>query len=372
MRLSLNGLVSVVTTLVLATLLTGCPRRGASRGDTGTDPAVPEVVALERTLEVPLHDGKTAALGATLFRPDDDGASLPAILFVPGGGNVSRAGIQPGDGARNYEAPVDVTTQWATAFAERGYLALAYDKRTCTPRDDRGCRKNPTNDLDKEGPAALARDVDAACALLADEQGFDGRLVLFAHGQAAAVALSSSCAERAAAIVLVAPIPRRVDHVMVDSLTHRERELRAEAKKRAGTPAAEKLLQQANVLRNVAASRAATFESMHKGQFADDARVHGATIAFWQGWVALTEKAADDVTKTAAPRVIVVGSDDLQYAPKDRAAILALGELDGVTALQIERADHHLLVDERLEVATVETVRAAVDDALAARPAPAL
>ncbi len=364
--------VLVLVALVSA-LAAGCPRRGAGRHDTAPDARAPDVLVQEVSVHVPLTaDGsESATLGGELYRLDDD-RQRPAVLLVPGGGNVSRAGSQRGDGSHNYEAPVDVTARWATAFAERGYLALAYDKRTCTPRDDARCRANPTEDLDAEGPIALAKDLDAACAVLAAEPDFDGRLVLFAHGQAAAVALASSCSERASALVLVAPIPRRVDRVMIESLAHRERELRRAAKQQAGTPAAEELLAQASHLKNAAGSRAATFESMRKGQFADDARVQGATIAFWQGWLALTEKAAESLAAASAPRVVVVGAADVQYAPADRARILASGELEGVTALEIAGADHHLLVDERLLDTTVQAVAAAVDEALAERAAPAL
>lgn len=373
-------LPSLVVVLSVA-LLAGCPRRGQGRH--GSAPAdAPDLLVEDVTLEVPLvapgpdgaipDDAPTATVGATRYALDDGSAPRPAIVFVPGGGNVSRTGSQRGDGVRLYRAPVDVTAQWATAFAERGYLALAYDKRTCTPRDDTRCLANPTDDVDREGPVAFTKDLDAACALVAEDERFDGRLVLFAHGQAAAIALASSCAERAAAIVLVAPIPRRVDRVMVDSLVHREQELRREAKQKKGTPDAEALLEQAAQLKNAAGSRAALFDSMQKGQFADDARVQGATIAFWQGWLALTEQAEQRLQGAKAPRVVVVGAGDLQYAPKDRARILKAGDLPGVTALEIEGADHHLLVDERLLVTTVESVAGAVQDALADRPAPAL
>ena len=45
------------------------------------------------------------------------------------------------------------------------------------------------------------------------EPSFDGRLVLFAHGQAGQVALSSACAKDAAALVLALAmyLTRRVD-----------------------------------------------------------------------------------------------------------------------------------------------------------------
>lgn len=375
-------LLSLVTLLSLA-LLSGCTRRGQRRLLGATSPAnAPPVLVEDLTLTVPLvdrgpdgsipEDAPTATLGAALYALDDGSARRPAIVFVPGGGNLSRSGTQRGDGARLYMAPVEVTDAWASAFAERGYLALAYDKRTCTPRDDERCRANPTADLDRLGPVALAKDIDAACALVAEDERFDGRLVLFAHGQAAAVALASTCAERASAVVLVAPIPRRVDQVMVESLAHREQVLRQEAKRKKGTREAEELLEQAARLKNAAGSRAALFESMQKGQFADDARVEGATIAFWQGWLALTEGAEARLRGAKAPRVVIVGAGDTQYAPKDRARILKAGELPGVWALEIEGADHHLLVDERLLVTTVQLVSDAVEEALASRPAPAL
>lgn len=370
-----RALLAPLALALVVTLLAGCPRRGAARHDTAADADAPDVVVDDVSFAVPLSasaDGETATLGAALYALDDGDRPRPAIVFVPGGGNLSRSGAQLGDGITTYQAPVDVTAQWAKAFAERGYLALAYDKRTCTPRDDPRCQVNPTDDLDREGPVALAKDLDAACAFVAADERFDGHIVLFAHGQAAAVALSSTCAERSAALVLVAPIPRRVDRVMVESLAHRERELRRQAKEKKGTPAAEQLLVEANKLKNAAGSRAALFDSMQKGQFAEDARVQGATIAFWQGWLALTDEAEARLKGAKAPRVVVVGSADVQYAPADRARILKAGELEGVTALQIEGADHHLLVDERLLVTTVEAVAGAVQDALASRPAPAL
>lgn len=374
-------LVTSLAIVLSLALLSGCTRR-SQRRHVSHAPDAPEVVVEERSFTFPLvapredgavpEDAPTATLGAALYALEDQSARRPAVVFVPGGGNISRSGSQRGDGVRLYAAPVDVTEAWAHAFAERGYLALAYDKRTCTPRDDGRCQQNPTDDVDREGPVALAKDVDAACALVADDERFDGRLILFAHGQAAAVALASSCAARASALVLVAPIPRRVDQVMIESLAHREKELRDAAKRKKGTPEAEKLLDEAAQLKNAAGSRAALFDSIRKGQFAEGARVQGATIAFWQGWLALTEKADARLKEAKAPRVVVVGSTDSQYAPADRARILKAGALEGITALEIEGADHHLLVDERLLVTTVQAVVGAVEDALAGQPAPAL
>jgi hypothetical protein len=218
-RLALLGVV----------VLAACPgTRGAGArlggGLEGGATGAPEVKAVEiahdeRTIEVPLENGAKAELGALLVHPRD--GKGPAILIVPGASDVSRKGTRAGDGVTRYAQPVDVYSEWADAFAKRGANILLWDKRTCGPNDDPMCKKNSRDDIDAEGPVALAKDVDAACALAKSEPSVDGRIVLFAHAQAAQVALSSACAKDAAAIVLVAPIPRAIDEVIVAGLKDR-------------------------------------------------------------------------------------------------------------------------------------------------------
>lgn len=344
----------------------GCPQRARHAG--ADEPELPGLTVERRALEVTLPSGEVAEVGADLVRPTHRSGAVPALVFVPGGGRVSRLGTQPGDGARNYARPVPVTARWVRAVVEAGYLALTFDKRTCAPNDDERCRKNPVSDLDEEGPQALARDVDAACAQLQREEGFDGRVVLFAHGQGVAPTLLSSCAQQAAAVVLVAPIPRGVDEVMVEALRYRERALRKEAKQKAKQPVAEALLQRANQLKNEAASYEAMFASMNNGAFAEDARVRGATLAFWRAWVALTQKTPELLAGVKAPRIVLLGKSDLQYGPKDRRAIRAFAELEGVEVLELDGADHHLLTEEQLEDSTRTALLEALERALEATP----
>lgn len=340
--------------VVVAALAAGC-RTGS--GATGGGPSTPGVKIVDRTVVVPLGGGREAKLGASLALPDALVVRGPGVVVVPGAGDVSRTGTRSGDGVRAYASPVDASTRLQEALAARGFLALAYDKRTCGPQDDARCARNPTGDVDEQGPAALAKDVDAACDALAAEPGFDGRLVLWAHGQAAAVALSSSCADRAAAIVLASPIPRGVDDVIVAGMEARAAELRAAAAKATGDEKA-KLEEQALDLKNKAASQKRTFESMAKGLFEKSARVQGATLAFWRSWIALTEKTPALVAAAERPVVVVLAAKDAQYAPADRDRIRALG---GKRLVVLDAADHHLLVDGRLDVGAVLT---ALDAAL--------
>lgn len=352
--------------VALCVPLSACPSRSRGGGALGGDQG-DGATASKTTLEIPVavSNDKTATLGAALYRPEPQRGDAPAVLFVPGGGRVSRDGVRPGDGVSTYEEPVAVTAAWAQAVAVRGMLALAWDKRTCTPTDHPDCRKNPTPDLDAEGPVALAKDVDAACAVIVEQDGFDGRIVLWAHGQAVAVALASECAKRAEALVLVAPIPRRIDEVMVDTLTYLEGLKRKRGQKKAHTDEGKQLLGEANDLRNAAASLQAMFESMDNNQFAQGARVKGATVPFWKAWIELTDGAAEQVKSATAPRVVVQGQWDLQFTPADRNAVAAWGEEDGITYLKVDKADHHLLRDGVLEDDTVALVTDALVRALA-------
>lgn len=335
-------------------------RLGPTDGAGGTATVVHEITIEDRIITVPVSDGVTATLGATLTRPKDGRG--PAILIVPGGGDVSRKGTRPGDGVDVYRSPVDVSTAWAESFARRGALVLAWDKRTCGPNDDALCNKNPQDDIDTSGPAALAKDIDAACALVRAEPAFDGRVVLFAHGQAGQVALSSGCARDAAALVLVAPIPRGVDEVIVAGIKDRARRTERQATGEQDEAAKEALLDKAGQLKSLASTRDAEFASMKAGRFAPTARVGGATLAFWKGWIELTAKTAALVDATGARKIVVLGEGDLQYGDKDRMRIKALAP---DAFIEVVGADHHLLTVGKLSPATVDLVGGAIDAALA-------
>jgi hypothetical protein len=304
--------------------------------------------------------GAPAVLKASVALPvvGSDAVTGPVIVIVPGASDVSRKGMRRGDGVTTYAAPIAVTTSWQQAFGERGALSLAWDKRTCGPNDDPGCNKNPQADVDEKGPGALAADVDAACALARTLPGSDGRIVLFAHGQATQVALSSTCAADAAAVVLLNPIPREIDAVLVDALNARQEKLFADAKAAASPEEKTRLQDQAVALRNLAATRQAGFASMTSGKFARDARVDGATIGFWLGWIELTKKTTSLMKPLKDKTIVVVSAGDQQLseADRDRARALPAKAVIEVTG------DHHLVADGVLSAeASTAVIDAVVD-----------
>ncbi len=293
-----------------------------------------------------------------------EGERVPAVVIVHGSGPMSRDGVMRGQIGLGFGFDLPVYRRLAARLTEHGYAVYRYDKRTCGPNNVATCVKNPQDDVDQAGPVALARDVDAACAVLKTQPGFDGRIVLFAHGQAGQVALSSTCAQEAAGVVLFSPIPRAVDLVLVDAL--RDRQARAEKAASATKDPAGKqiLLQQATSLKGVAASKEASFASMRAGKFEKNARVEGATVAFWLGWIELTKKTNDLAGSVQDHLVIVSGKRDLQSSPKDRAAAKAL---PARAVVEVD-ADHHLLNDGALAPATVDAVGAALDALLQGTP----
>jgi hypothetical protein len=314
-------------------------------------PPPPVLITSDATVEFDVEGdgGGHVVLGARVVSPE--GAALPenggpVVVVVPGGGDVSKAGTRKGDGVVVYDAPVDTGVAWSRALGLRGATVLTYDKRTCGPNDDATCHKNPQQDLDEQGPVALAKDVDAACAVAKAQPAFDGRLILWAHGQAAQVALSSTCAREAAAIVLLSPVPRPIDAVLVDALVDRQK-----------TAEHDKNTDEAVKLRNYAGTRAAEFAAMKKGKFAKDARVGGATTAFWLGWIDLTTDTPALLEPVKDKVVVVVGNGDLQLSAADREAARRLPARQVV----VVDADHHLLTDGNLDDGVVKAVADAID-----------
>jgi hypothetical protein len=340
------------------------PHRPAhkSDGDVIADPeraGPPLVVTSESRTITFTAGGADVALNATASIPTLDGEVIdgPVVVIVPGAGDVSRRGLRAGDGVSSYESAVAVTVAWQEALATAGAISLAYDKRTCGPNDDAECQRNGQQDLDERGPVALAADVDAACAVARTLPGFDGRLVLMAHGQGTQIALSSTCATDAAAIVLLSPVPREIDAVLVDAVLARHAQKAAEAKRKSGAERAA-LEDEAVALRNLAATRQAGFASMRSGKFSREARVDGATIAFWLGWMELTGKTRALMTPFKEKTLLVFGNGDLQLSPGDKALVQGLPARNIVAV----DADHHLLVEGVLPPA----VSLSVVDALVA------
>ena len=362
MKEIMNRFVLAVAVVVGVVVVAGCPgsqRRpvrfgeradrprqpdGSSPQATPTTPAAPPLLVRfeERNITFAV-DGQPVDLKATAGLPTTGGEPVggPVIVIVPGASDVSRKGLRRGDGVSIYPKPVAVTSSWQQAFGDRGALTLAWDKHTCGPNDDPDCNKNLQGDVDKDGPIALSKDVDAACAVARTLPGADGRIVLLAHGQATQVALASGCAKDATAIVLLNPVPRGIDVVLVEGLQARQAALSAEAKNAVTPEDKTRLLDQAVALRNLAATRQAGFASMTSGKFAKDARVDGATISFWLGWIELTAKTPELLAPLQDKTIVVIATGDTQLSDTDRALAKALPAKKTI----VVDGDHHFVID---------------------------
>jgi hypothetical protein len=365
------GCVTTHTSFGPRTPATGAHRRAndavTSSEPVGHAPPVPEppppLAHDARTVDVVVDEkaGLAAHLGAVLVH--DPHTRGPGIVVVAGSGDVSREGKRKGDGLVSYQSAVPTSLLWAEALAARGARVLLVDKRTCGPHDDVVCQKNPQSDLDAQGPVALAKDVDAACELLRREPDVDGRIILWAHGQAAQVALSSSCAQGASALVLLAPIPRAIDLVLVDALRDREQKLREQAKGEHDATLQTPLLDQANSAKSAAATKEAGFLAMKAGKFSATSRIDGATLSFWRGWMELTAKTPTLLHDLHTPRVVVLGGHDSQYSEADRKRIVQLAG-PGDVVVELPDADHHALVDEHVSPQSVDAIGHALDELL--------
>jgi pimeloyl-ACP methyl ester carboxylesterase len=358
--------------LLVVALAAGCPKRTARNADDTAPDSGAQIVHEDAFIEIALPSGLPLTVRAE-WTWDEEAGPAPVVLLPPGGGNVSRRGTRASDGARSYDKPVDVTRGVAEMLAAHGFAALAWDKRTCGPRDTPLCGRYSTSDLDEEGPRALVKDLDAACRLALDDERGDGRVILWAHGQATQVALVSECAKQAEVMVLVAPVPRRVDKVMVASLWARAQAARQAANKAGTEEAQERALE----LKNRTASFDAMFKAIENDQFLgggagssspEDARVLGATLSFWKAWIALTNEVPGDAPQPIQPWIVVLGQKDTQYGPTDRKRIKALGEVPKARLVEIPGVDHHLLAGGQLDQTRLMPIVDALHEALQAGP----
>jgi alpha-beta hydrolase superfamily lysophospholipase len=301
-------------------------------------------------IEFELPDGRQVRLGADWVRSKERRGPASVVIFVPGSGRISRRGEQRGDGQRSYPTPVDVTALWVSTAAETGFDALTYDKRTCTSKNHPGCNNNPDSDLKVQGPVALAADVDAACAHAQQERNLEpGRLILVAQNQAAQVVLSSKCAARAGALILLAPIPGSVDEVMVEGMLERAgsharaaNQAKDASEKNHHQKASRKLTNQAESLRE-------TFSSMLAGRFPPEAEVMGTPVDFWLGWIALTAETPELLLAHSTPTAIVMGGQDTQYARAHKTRLSSWAKKAGARVFNWPKADHHLLNEVALK-----------------------
>ena len=326
-------------------LLNGCVHNTSNYHDIIFGDSSSKVEVVDKIVTVSISEDKKAELGAQLYIPEK--MIYPEIVFimVPGSGFVSHKGKTLGDGFKSYKDPVEVTGLWSTALASRGFAVFAYDKRTCSSLHDDICRTNPVDDLNIEGPAALAKDIDAACEMVDNMwQTSRSKIVLFTYDQGGQVVLSSKCSKKASAIVIVSPILHGVDSLWAKIIKDASEDLPEEDS-------------QARLLLNRSESLSATFESIKEGKFPEKAKVMGATVEFWKKWITLTEKTDDLIKKLDKPIVFVTGNQDLLVQKPIESIINAKKEDYSLRVfLLLSNTDHNMLTGGQLSKSTINTV----------------
>ena len=156
---------SVLVAALCCVLLGAFGCRTTNSQPSATAPADLEVTETEIVLP-PEGDRPQVTLSADLYTPAMKTEGV-TVVVVPGAGRVSKRGERRENGSRDYDDTLLITQAFAESFARAGFSVLAYDKRTFGPSDAPHCHDNPRGDLDREGPVAMAKDVDAACALVA-------------------------------------------------------------------------------------------------------------------------------------------------------------------------------------------------------------
>lgn len=356
----LPTILSILFWIGFSCLSIGCTTDGSSA------PLPPQLAHLSSSVRwsqsefrhtLPSRSDTLIRFHVAMLKKSDD---APAILFLPGAGPASRFGTRTDNGLTSYPAPIEVTSLLMAEAAQQGFLAMAYDKRTCGPDDDPRCNDNVHSDIDELGPQALSSDVDRACEILEKQSSFNGQIVLWAHGQSGQVALTSTCMERAQALVLVAPIPRRVDRVMVDALYARAQHpaLRSQANANRSsldeqtTPPSGRAI----ALKNKASSLAETFTALSDGRFSKDAKLWGVEASFWTNWIQLTDDVPGPNPKPSIPWLVVLGENDGQFSPGDKKRIAKWGNHAAIQLMKLPAVDHHLIADNTLGTAQIAPI----------------
>ncbi len=258
---------------------------------------------VEVTIPLTLPDGE-GELNADVFRPEKKVIPKTLVIIVPGSGNVSRKGEAAGDGIDIYPEPVELSTLWAKALADRGYFVVSYDKRTCTKKVSTACLNNSQKDIESEGISALARDLDQVYQFIRGKLSLKSdevRLVLLSSTQGAQVLSLSESAKEASGVVLLSPIIGSLEDMWVGGLTRAHESAHDFNRK--------------NRLANQKESMKAFFTSFKAGHFPDTANIRGASAQFWRTWMEASAKTVERFVSNGRPTLSIFSSKDVFSTP---------------------------------------------------------
>lgn len=218
---------------------------------------------------------------------------LPGILTLPKAeGPVAAVLLLAGSGPQDRDETVGTNKplrDLARGLADAGIASLRYDKRTYVRRDP-----EVAPDLRRE----YVEDALAALALLRGTAGIDGsRLYVAGHSLGASVAPLLVPKGDVRGLVLLAPMTRRADEVLLDQIPFQLRLL--------GTDEAEIARRRAQI--------EAYFKALQDPK-ADPGPFFGAGAGYWRDWLALD--VVKLVRETAVPVLVLQGTKDIQVRPE--------------------------------------------------------
>lgn len=257
---------------------------------------------------------------------------VPGVVLVQGSGPQSREGWIAGDLRGRYAQPIPVLTRLAAALSQHGYVVMRYDKRTCTPRADAGCRG-----LAEDARAAtwpdLVGDVVAATEVIRARADVDpDDVILLGHSQGATLALEAQRRVNPSALVLLSGTYSPIDEVIGRQLawmrTHKMSLIEGSERQRAEL--------QVNQLE-------ATLAAISAGRVADDVLFMNARASFWRDWIQASARTGGWLLSFDRPLLYVGGGDDQNVDDQERLAVLkALSGRHGMEVVLLPELSHAL------------------------------
>ena len=269
-------------------------------------PGEPAEDPRESAVTVP---GSAVGLPGVLTMPVSD-KPVPAVVLLAGSGPQDR------DETVGTNKPM---RDLARGLAGHGFASLRYDKRTYVKRDP-----SIAPDLRRE----YVEDARAAITMLRAMKGIDpARIFVAGHSLGGSVAPLVSAEGGVRGLVLLAPMARRADEVLLDQIPFQLR--------LSGADEAE-IARRANQIREYFAALV--------DPKADPGFFFGASPGYWRDWLAL------DVSKLVRdgtlPVLVLQGAKDIQVRPdKDFDKLKReVGERDGRVAYRLFPDLNHLFL----------------------------
>jgi uncharacterized protein len=275
-------------------------------------PATPKLHAYEE-VELRFMSGADELAG-TLSIPRGVVGLAPAVLLLQDAGPMDRDATQRGELGVQWAQPVSPHRELAQGLAQRGFVVLRYDKRTCVK--GMGRCGYPAS-MASGAVSKLEEDAGAALRALAARPEVDPkRLGVVGHGEGAELALLLS--ERVRAMVLLAPSPYPIEalihHQHAMSVARLEQQLAREP----DSAQADLWRQQLAALRE-AQGEETSFEALRRGEAVE--QVFGLPAQSWRTRWERHDRAMKRLeTQT---RLLAIFGDRDEVLPMEAARVFA-------------------------------------------------